>query len=589
MPTVTLARAAPSSSKGILDYPYSNPVNDVVRRIPGREFNDAYKRWLIPLTPSNVLLLKQGVEALPGWTLFLPADLRHDLNREYARQKNARAVRDVGDADIAFDFKTQPYAHQRAGLAFLAHLGGGALLWEMGLGKTKTAIDYAEWLARGEVRNETPERDISEIRRYSMTLRDEANHPLKVLVICPNTVKRNWGDEIEKHAGHQDWTIPKGTIPQRASQLATHRYTVVNCEVLSDSRMVAAMRQVNWDLIVVDESTRFKNPQAARTKALMKLMTRHRVILTGTPITGKPQDAYAQFEWVAPGTFGASFWAFKQHYLDINQWTHEIVGIKPGLEPELRSRIDEHAYRIRKADVLDLPEKVYIDRFVTMPPTQRAYYNQMRDELRVEIEGRDDLTANNILTLLLRLTQITAGMVGERGGYEWLPNGAKVTELDDLLDDLGTQQVVIFGQYQFELEALAARYAPPSTGLDKWDQPPILYGPTPEARRHELVTQFQAGDRRLLFAQTRTGGIGINLTAAQTAIYYTRSWSLEEYLQSQDRLHRIGQTGTVSVIHLLAEDSIDADISDTLKEKQALADYLTGDSARSLAGRVLGM
>jgi SNF2 family DNA or RNA helicase len=561
MSTVHLSRAAPGSRNAKLDFPYSPEVNDVIRLVPGREWNKTYKVWLIPLVVEHVLQLKRDL-AKVGWQLEMPRDIADELNLAHRRQRDALAVRDAGDSDIAFDYVTEPYAHQRAGLGFLVHLGHGALLWEMGLGKTKTAIDYAEWL-----------------KRHSDKPQDFA-----VLVIAPNTVKRNWGVEITKHAGHSDWVVPTGTVDKRLTQVATETYTIINCEALSLHKMATALRAYEWDLVIVDESTRFKTPEATRTKNLAKLRTKHRVILTGTPITGKPQDAFAQFEWVAPGTFGKSYWAFKDRFLDVNQWTHEINGIKPGREAELRERIDRTSYRILKADVLDLPEKVYTDRWVTMVGEQRKAYDQMRDELRIELDSGDELRASNVLTMLLRLTQVTAGVVGEAGKYQWIPDNAKVKELDAMLDELGSEPVVIFGQYQFELERLAARYTL-HTGNDY--VAPIIYGPTPEKVRHELVEQFQRGDRRLLFCQTRTGGIGINLTAAKTAIYVTRSWGLEEYLQSQDRLHRIGQTGTVSIVHLVAEESIDVDIADALKDKRALADYLTGDGARALAAKVL--
>jgi SNF2 family DNA or RNA helicase len=572
MPVASLSRAAPGSTIGRLQYPYAPAVTDVIRRIPGREFNRTYKVWLFPLIPTNVLLLRDGLREI-GWTLTIPRDLADDLNKVYAKAKAAADVRAKGDSDIEFDYVTKPYAHQRAGLEFLIHLDGGALLWEMGLGKSKTAIDYAEWLERQAA-------EANPLARPRLSS--------NVLIICPNTVKLNWAGELVKHALDAHWVIPRGTIPQRISQLATARYTIINCEALSYPKMADALRDIEWDLIVVDESTRFKTPDAKRTKALQKLRTRRRVILTGTPITGQPADAYVQFEWVAPGTFGKSFWAFKERYLD-KDFFGNVIGIKAGMGDELRNRIDSVSYRILKADVLDLPPKVYIDRRVEMTGVQRAAYNQMRDELRIQLTDTEEVRASNILTVLLRLTQVTAGMVGERGKYLWLDNNAKAEELDHLLlEELATEQVVIFGLYQFELEQLAARYAGPSVGLDKWDLPPIIYGPTSEHRRQELIEQFQAGDRRLLFAQTRTGGIGINLTAAQTCIYYSRSWSAEEYWQSQDRLHRIGQTGTVSVVHLLAEDSIDSDIADALAEKRTLSDALTGDAARALAKKILG-
>lgn len=547
-------------------YPFSLELNAAIRDVPGREFDDKRKRWSFPVNPHSVLEFRTRAVAL-GWQVQIEPTLADHLNREYRDGKAAAAIRERGDHDIVFDFKTEPYAHQRAGLAFLAQLGGGALFWEMGLGKTKTAIDFAEWLKA----------------------RDPNPQNFGVLVICPNTVKRNWAAEIEKHAGHTDWVIPSGTMVKRASQLGTSTYTIVNCEALSLDPLAKAIIAFPWDLVVVDESTRFKTPGATRTKNLHKMATKtkHRVVLTGTPITGAPSDAWAQLEFVKPGLFGKKFWSFRDHFLQ-RDFFGNVVGIKPEVADELKARIDSVSYRILKEQVLDLPPKVYSDRRVEMDGDQRKAYNQMRDELRIEIDAMTEVRANNILTMLLRLTQVTAGLVGSsQHGYEWLGDrAAKVRELDDLLlDELKGEQVVVFGLYQRELEELAKRY---SEGMRaEVGYPPIIYGPTPEASRSQLVEHFQRGSIQRLFVQSRTGGIGITLTAAQTAIYHTRSWSLEEYLQSQDRLHRIGQKGTVSIIHLRAEASIDDDIADALNDKQAMADRLTGDTARKLAAKIL--
>lgn len=699
MPVAHLTRAAPGYNVARLDYPYDPDVTEAIRRIPGREWNRTYKFWSFPLTPANVLMLRESLVHI-GWALTMPADVAKALNEEYALAKKAGAVRAAGDSDIAFAYRTEPYAHQRAGLAFLAHLNGGGLLWEMGLGKTKTAIDYAEWLHQREhdalqgndrqangaaplgtaeprasaglppsllsgkprdIQGESaslsgntpradqrdgstglavaslgghtrgvdganrtaagPLRSVSSVlgakdsrrpqsrdgwttgpplsalqSRDRATPRQPSDHETGcpvcgfcVLVITPNTVKRNWGEEIEKHAGHSDYVIPRGTIAKRVEQLGQATYTIVNCETLSHKAMAEALRGIKWSLTAVDESTRFKTPSAARTKALMKLNTKRRVILTGTPITGKPQDAFVQFEWVKPGTFGRSYWTFAERYLQ-KDWFGNVTGLKPENAAELRSRIDAVGYRLLKSDVLDLPEKVYTTRRVEMVGEQLRAYRQMRDELRIELANNTEIRANNILTVVLRLTQVTAGLVGERGSYQWLNDNAKLVELRALLnEELANEQVVIFGIYQAELEALAAEFGAPAKFAGKTSPAlPIIYGPTPERDRQELINEFQAGDRRLLFAQVRTGGIGINLTAAHNAIYYTRGWSLEEWLQSQDRLHRIGQTGTVNIIPLVAEGSIDEDIADALSEKKNMADYLTGDAARALAARLLG-
>jgi SNF2 family DNA or RNA helicase len=556
---VKVTRASPTLLA--VRFAYDEEVITAVKSIPGRTWNKANHVWVIPSSPENVRQLRK---LMPHHAkLLVETKLLADLEAQEAGLAKGQAVRDAGDSAIAFDYVTAPYAHQRAGLEFLVHLGSGALLWEMGLGKTKTAIDYAEYL----------EREAFESHVGST----------KVLVITPNTVKRNWGAEIEKHAGHTAYIIPDGTLPKRAKAFGTARYTIVNAEALSYAVTAGALQAITWDLVIVDESTRFKTPSAQRTKALHKLRATQRIILTGTPITGKPEDAWSQLEFVSPGLFG-SFYSFRDRYLQLDYF-RKPVGVKPGMAQDLVERVARRSYRILKRDVLDLPEKVYANRVVELSGEQAKAYKQMRDELRVEIENAPKFTATNILTVLLRLTQITAGLVGTTdSGYLWLPDSAKLAELDNLLlDELAGEQVVIFGQYQRELEELAKRYVGEIPG---WH--PIIYGPTPEKVRHELVDEFQRGARRLLFCQNRTGGIGINLTAAQVAVYYTRSWSLEEWLQSQDRLHRIGQRGTVSILSLVAKDTIDEEIAKALAAKQNIADYLTGDKARQLAARLLG-
>ena len=555
MRTIRL-RASPSPYVVRAIFPPDPELISLIKAVPGRKWNPTQRVWDIPSTPETIEGLKR---AALHYDVQILADeqVRDNHARQLAALSHANSARERGDSEMKFDYVTQPYGHQRAGLEFLAHLGGGALLWEMGTGKTKTAIDYCEWLA---LQSDGPADAIS------------------VLVICPNTVKRSWASEIEKHADHSSYVVDK--------PIGSARYTIVNCEKLSLKSTLAPIAEREWDVVICDESSRFKNPTANRTKALHKLKAHHRLILTGTPITGKPEDAWAQFQFVAPGLLG-SWWSFRDRYLALDYFKHP-VGIKPGMAGELKSLIGSRSYRVLKQDVLDLPPKVYADRIVEMTGVQKTAYAQMKNDLRVQIEGMEGASAFNILTVLLRLTQITAGLVGENDRYTWLDkDNAKLAELDNLLnDELAGEQVVIFGNYQRELEALARRYTHTKDSRGDYDWP-ILYGPTPEKRRGEIIADFQAGSRRLLFAQQRTGGIGITLTAAKTAIYYTRSWSLEEYLQSQDRLHRIGQTGTVSILHLIAKGSIDEEIAKALRGKQTLADQLTGDDARRIARDLL--
>lgn len=560
-------------------------VLDVIRMIPGRSWDKPRKRWLIP-ADADLLDTLSKLLTRHGARLDCDPVLATRLRHARTAVAEARAIAAADDAQVDFPFVTQPYAHQRAGLAFLQRLGSGGLLWEMGLGKTKTAIDHAEWLA--QVAGRTTVSEDYNGRRTTVVWPG-----FHVLVVCPNTVKDNWGREIAQHAGHEDFIIPAGSLAKRATQVATARYTIVNTEALSSGAFAKALMAREWDLVIVDESTRFKNHRAMRTKHLLKLKARHRVILTGTPLTNSPEDIYTQLSFVAPRSLG-SWYEFRDRYLALDFFKN-VVGVKAGMEQELEATLAKRTYRRLKAEVLDLPPKVYVDRVTELSEVQKAAYRSMKDDMLMRLDSGDLVVAASILAQLLRLTQVTAGLIGQGDEYQWDATNPKLAELDWIINDEARgEPVVIFGIYQEELRQLARRYCltGPQQMAGEWaraDQRlPIIYGPTRPEERTRFIAEFQRGDRRLLFVQSHTGGMGINLTAARTAVYYTRGWSLEDYLQSQDRLHRIGQRGTVTILHLVAKGTIDEDIAKALARKQDMADMLTGDTARRVRSLLEG-
>lgn len=568
MAVVTVTRAGPDHLHIHIPYDHEG-LRLLVKRIPGREWDKPARAWRVPATYDTLDTFTKLLP--PGCSVMVHPMLRGQLLEQQQALVDGAQIKARGDADVDYPFRTQPYAHQRAGFAFLSRIGSGVLTWEMGTGKTKTAIDWCEWLEQ------------------------ETSDEFRVLVLCPNSVRYSvWAQEIPKHAGHSNFVVPEGTGRVRASKIGTAMYTIMNVESLSSGESAKVMSAMEWDVVIVDESTRFKTPNANRTKRLLKMKARYRLAMTGTPVPNSVADVWSQYTFVRPGLLG-SFWAFKEGYLN-KDFFGNVVGVRPERAQELQQRLDSVSYRVLKRDVLDLPEKVYTDRIVGLSEVQAKAYVQMQDELSMEVpdQSGDRVFAASVLTQLLRLTQVTAGMIGERGSYVWDKDNPKLMELDWLLnDELRSEQVVIFGLYQFELEQLAARYYNnwgafrPSWHKGAGLTGPIIYGPTNAALRDEFITEFQDGRLRLLFCQVRTGGIGITLTRAKTAIYFTRSWSLEDYLQSQDRLHRIGQTGTVQILHLIAKGTVDEAIAKSLDRKQTTADLLTGDNLRALRRTLL--
>lgn len=519
--------------------------------------------WHVPYSIDRynevVRLFPERIDPTPA----LVQRSRDDLER----QAKTTEVKTQGDATVPnYAYATAPYAHQRMGHYLLDQNDSFALLWEMGTGKTKSIID--DELCR-KIKGEM------------------ADAP--ALVICPNEVTAQWKRQVPLHSGGGlTAEVLSGPTKKRKVQLmnSTADVVIMNCESLI--WLKDELLSKVWRSIIVDEATRFKNSQALRTKILMKMRAKRRRILTGTPITNSPVDAYAPFTFLDPALFG-SWWHFMKRYVQKGGYGgYQIIGFL-NLE-ELREKTARVSSRVLKRDVLDLPEKTYYDQTVELNEETLKHYKSMRELLRTEFMARGEVAeskAQIVVTQLLRLAQIAGGTLQQGDQSYYIPDNPKLKALKDIVADLPpTEKVVVYGVYQKELEGIRDAFSDLA--------PRILYGETPKPEREEIVAEFQdpQSGRRMLLAQIHSGGIGIDLFAAQTVVFYTRNWSLEDYLQAQDRLHRIGQVGTVNIIHLVAtlpgegEVSIDEVIGQALIRKQKFADIVTGDQRKVDDGAV---
>jgi SNF2 family DNA or RNA helicase len=504
----------------------------------------------VPYTLDNWIDIQNRLGALDLW---VPEDLSARVAADARARAHALEVKRAGTADIdGFEFITDPWPHQRAAVAIAASVPGYGLWWEMGTGKTKAAIDTARYL-----------------------------DAKRVLVICPNEITYNWRREIRQHAG-EEATILEGPLAERRALLLGRpqrlcRFVILNVEAVAP--LVDALCNGSWDVVIVDEATRFKNPKAKRTQALKALAphAKHRMILTGTPVTHSLLDLYAPLDFLYPGILG-HFQYFKFRYFD-PMWNRyharfELVP-RPDTIDELLGIIDHVTYRVTKKQVLpDLPEKLppqYME--VTLAGEQALAYQRMDHTFRAWVRTikNEDLMAEAkiVLTKMMRLSEITSGFLrSEDGLTHWFPNHAKVQVVDELVADLAPGKVVIFCQWRPECEFYAERYESEGAAL--------IYGDMQPRDRDAIVNAFQTeSSPRILVCQEGSGGIGINLTAAATCIYTSRSYSLEQYLQSQDRLHRAGQKQEVNIIIVQARDTIDEDIDSVLTGKKSIADLVT--------------
>ena len=243
---------------------------------------------------------------------------------------------------------------------------------------------------------------------------------------------------------------------------------------------------------------------------------------------------------------------------------------------ELSDALKNFSYRVLKEDCLDLPDKIFIKRQITLSPDQRKLYDQMKKQALAILEGKVSSTKNS-LTQLMRLQQITCGHFTDDTGTTQAIDNTRINELIDVLEDVEGKSI-IWAHYQYDVKAIikavVEKYGPGSV-VD-------YYGLTPKEERQGHIKRFQDDPKCRFFIGTpSTGGYGITLTAANTVIYYSNGYDLEKRLQSEDRAHRMGQKKPVTYVDINAEDTVDEKIVKALRKKINIASEVLGEELKS--------
>jgi len=472
-----------------------------------------------------------------------------------------------------YKFKTKPYEHQLTALEKSWNKETYAYFMEMGTGKTKVLIDNASMLYdKGKING--------------------------LLIVAPKGVVGTWyNQELPTHLpDHVENTtilwqanITKGQQEKLDSLFKIGEelhVLIMNVEALSTPKGVdfASKFLVSHDtLMVIDESTTIKNPKARRTRNIVRLSTqaKYRRIMTGSPVTKNPLDLFSQCYFLDPFHLEhESYYSFRTRYAimktaHISGRSIQLVSGFKNLE-ELSDKLKSFSYRVLKEDCLDLPDKVFIKRQITLSPDQRKLYQQMRKEALAILNGKQ-VTTVNALTQLMRLHQITCGhFTADDGTTQRIPNN-RISELMDILEET-EGKAIIWAHYQWDIKDIIKEinkvYGPGSV-VD-------YYGLTPQDERQPNIKKFQSDPKcRFLVGTPSTGGYGITLTAANTVIYYSNGYDLEKRLQSEDRAHRIGQKKAVTYVDINAQDTVDEKIVKSLRKKINIASEVLGEELRS--------
>ena len=461
------------------------------------------------------------------------------------------------DEMISLPIRAAPYEHQRRAAAFaldrLSRGGGAALLMEMGTGKTLTSIGIVGQLWK--------ERRIA-----------------RLLIVAPLSILGVWRDEFDKFAGYEYClSVLKGTAARKADTIRhmagkSLQVLVINYE--SAWRMEKELAEWRPDMIVCDEGHKIKTHNIAASKAMHRLAAKakYRLLLTGTVITNKPIDVFSQYKFCDPAIYGNSFYQFRNRYFDMVGFGGYTPVMKRSMEGEFTERLHSIAFRATKAECLDLPEFTDIVQRIDLEPQAMRIYRQLvRDSYAELAEG--SVTVTNVLSQLLRLSQLTGGYVGndDAGGITQVST-AKLDALSDLVDGAvadGRKIVVI------------ARFVPEIHAIGKMlEKKKIRYAQiSGEIRdRDEQIAAFQNDpDLPVFIGQIATAGLGITLTAASLMVFYSLDYSMSNYEQTRARIHRVGQKNECTYIHLVARGTVDEKVLKALHDKANLAKSLVDD------------
>ncbi|WPL18817.1 N-formylmethionyl-tRNA deformylase [Thiorhodovibrio winogradskyi] len=443
-------------------------------------------------------------------------------------------------------------------LARLAHWGAGACLADdMGLGKTVQAL--------------------------ALILSRAPEGP--TLVLAPTSVCGNWLDEASRFA---PTLTPKRFGPgDRAAMLAQagpFDLIVVSYGLLqSEGERLA---EVPWQTIVADEAQAFKNANTQRSKAMMQLKGAFRIITTGTPIENHLGELWNLFRFINPGLLG-SLESFNRRFANpIEQ--HQDRDARARLRQLLRPFI----LRRLKSEVLsELPPRTEITLSVELSDGEKALYEAVRQEAidrlaTAEASGNPGKQRMQLLAEIMRLRRVCCHPRLALPDSQ-LP-GSKLDAFAEMVEELleNRHKALVFSQFVDHLTIIR----------EHLDQHGIRYqyldGSTPEAKRREAVSAFQAGDGDLFLISLRAGGSGLNLTAADYVIHMDPWWNPAVEDQASDRAHRIGQERPVTIYRLVAKDSIEERILKLHANKRDLADALlegTDDSSRLSYAEMLAL
>lgn len=405
----------------------------------------------------------------------------------------------------------------------------------------------------------------------------------KLLIVCPLSICGVWEEEFSKFADFDyNLKILKGSLEKKIETLYSLEGRALQIAVVNYESVWRIEKQIkNWhpDMIICDESHKIKSHNIAASKSLHKLGEKsyYKLILTGTAITNKAIDIFSQYKFLEPKIFGKSFYTFRNHYFDMVGYGNHTPVLKESMKDELKNKIHSIAFVAKKSECLDLPETTDILRYVELEPYAMNTYKHLVRDSFAELQN-SEVTVTNVLTKIMRLSQLTGGFLGDDDGKKiYQISKAKLNALEDIIDEVTAsgKKLVVMARYIPEINAIKKLLIKKNLSFS------VITGEI--KNRADEISKFQNDVDVLVFVgQIATAGLGITLTAASTMVFYSLDYSMSNFEQAKARIHRTGQKENCTYIYLIASNTVDEKIMKALKNKVNLAKSLIDDYKNGL-------
>lgn len=534
------------ANSAFLSFPYNPAIINIVKSLPGRWWHADTKQWEIPFSTISTFISK------------LDGTQEVDISGKYvAVEKQDTTI------PASFSYKTTPFKHQTESMQYALTHDRFLLADEQGLGKTKQVIDIA------------------------VVKKLQHNYKHCLIVCGVNGLKWNWLNEIHTHSNEEGYILgqqynSKGNLVIGSSKdklndakslnKISAYFIITNVESLRNAEIADALAEAcnngEINIVAIDEIHKCKNASSQQGKGILKLQPNIRIAMTGTPLMNRPFDLYIILKWLGYERY--SFYTFTHHY--------GVYGGYQGYEliryqhlDQLQANLNKIMLRRLKKDVLDLPEKLYIDEYVEMDDAQTSIYNEVSSEVLANIDKIK--MSPNPLASLIRLRQAT--------GYTGILStnvkvSAKLDRMKELVEETvdNDKKVVIFSNWS-EITAIVR------TMLKDYN-PAYITGDTKDNERQQEVDHFQNDPNcKVIIGTTGAMGTGITLTAGTVEVFLDEPWNRALKDQAVDRCHRVGTKENVTIYTLLTKNTIDEKIHQLINEKGEMSDMIVDNDTMS--------